>query len=949
MELAERRRELDLLTRLFAHCQQSRGQIALITGGVASGKTHLLNTFADQATDTNALLLTAIGSRDEQELQLGVVGQLLHGVTLPPVEDKLAELLNEHALAQASTDERTSRDIDVWFTHRLSTALLDLAHHRPVLICIDDLQFIDHASLQIMRHLFRRLRSARIMVLMTSSTRPRLAEMPLQTEFARLPFFSHVPLAPLSRVDVVEALSQQLDATTADRLSTTYHQLSGGNPLLLQALLEDHVTTSGLGGTEPVVGAAFARTVLMCLHRCEAPLLQVGRAISVLGEFSRPALIARLTEIQLAEVERALGELEASGLIADCTFRHPAAHSAVLQDITPQERISLHARTGELLFHEGAAPAAISEHLIAAGRVDGRWAVDLLRETAEQALMEDDPQLAMACLEVARDGTDDERERATITASLTQIEWRTRPGRANPRVAGLLDSLHKGHLSEERTLELVKYLLWQGMPAQAAETLRTLMESADPSFRAELQLTYRLLSISHPPFFPVDQLDSTTEQLAELVASTSKPWGQAAVALALVMSPGNGDDRLEAGVQAAVHLLQRTLLSDETIDALLTALLTLIYADKTNDALDHCNALIAEARSRQADAWEALLNNVRADIALRQGDPLTAAEHCRLALDKISFQGWGVGIGGLLAVQLRSATIMGDFDEAAKLVRRTMPDGMFQTWFGPQYLHARGHFFLATDRPYAALSDFQHCGALMTKWGIDNATVAPWRTDSAQVHLQLGKREQARKLAATQLELPGIGSRTRGISLRILAAASPFEERLALLSEAVEHLTACGDRIELANALVDVLNVHHVRGNHHEARRVARRALDMARGTHAVALYQNLLAGRAALALDADEVPVASEPTGVAALSRAEWRVAALASLGHTNRDIGHKLNVTVSTVEQHLTRVYRKLAINGRAELPMRLTMVGELTDIEAELVTQDRGRAGETLRSLA
>ncbi|MFI8831519.1 AAA family ATPase [Streptomyces afghaniensis] len=55
-------------------------------------------------------------------------------------------------------------------------------------------------------------------------------------------------------------------------------------------------------------------------------------------------------------------------------------------------------------------------------------------------------------------------------------------------------------------------------------------------------------------------------------------------------------------------------------------------------------------------------------------------------------------------------------------------------------------------------------------------------------------------------------------------------------------------------------------------------------------------------------------------LSRAEHRVAQLAREGLTNREISEQLGVTPSTVEQHLTRIYRKLGVRGRAELPVAL-----------------------------
>nr|WP_272917943.1 helix-turn-helix transcriptional regulator [Actinomadura rayongensis] len=60
-----------------------------------------------------------------------------------------------------------------------------------------------------------------------------------------------------------------------------------------------------------------------------------------------------------------------------------------------------------------------------------------------------------------------------------------------------------------------------------------------------------------------------------------------------------------------------------------------------------------------------------------------------------------------------------------------------------------------------------------------------------------------------------------------------------------------------------------------------------------------------------------SGPDGPEAeLTAAEQRVAALAADGWTNRQIAAKLYITVSTVEQHLTKIYRKLKVRGRPDL---------------------------------
>lgn len=89
---------------------------------------------------------------------------------------------------------------------------------------------------------------------------------------------------------------------------------------------------------------------------------------------------------------------------------------------------------------------------------------------------------------------------------------------------------------------------------------------------------------------------------------------------------------------------------------------------------------------------------------------------------------------------------------------------------------------------------------------------------------------------------------------------------------------------------------------------------------------------RAALSRGGAVLPVPRGPVGAPAavprlppgerlpLSEAEWRVARLAADGLTNRQIAARLYITVSTVEQHLTRVYRKLVVSRRIDLPRSL-----------------------------
>ncbi|NUT95097.1 MAG: helix-turn-helix transcriptional regulator, partial [Saccharothrix sp.] len=148
----------------------------------------------------------------------------------------------------------------------------------------------------------------------------------------------------------------------------------------------------------------------------------------------------------------------------------------------------------------------------------------------------------------------------------------------------------------------------------------------------------------------------------------------------------------------------------------------------------------------------------------------------------------------------------------------------------------------------------------------------------------------------------------------LLAATAPARDRVALLTEAREVLDACGAKLELARVLHDLAQAHQAEGDTERARIVERRAWQLARQCGA-----ELSPPRLVLAADT-RTP---DPAGV--LSDAELRVSALAARGLTNREIAERLYVTVSTVEQHLTKAYRKLNVTGRDALPPRLTPIAE------------------------
>jgi DNA-binding CsgD family transcriptional regulator len=105
---------------------------------------------------------------------------------------------------------------------------------------------------------------------------------------------------------------------------------------------------------------------------------------------------------------------------------------------------------------------------------------------------------------------------------------------------------------------------------------------------------------------------------------------------------------------------------------------------------------------------------------------------------------------------------------------------------------------------------------------------------------------------------------------------------------------------------------------------------------------------------ETDELPPSAERPqehagpgrSAAGLSDAELRVATLAARGDTNRQIAGKLFITISTVEQHLTRVYRKLEVRNRTDLAPRLRSGG--TGASGSTERRGNGTASDRLRAV-
>ncbi|WP_432973950.1 AAA family ATPase [Dactylosporangium sp. CA-233914] len=915
--------QLQLLREQFERCTQGRGGVVVVSGAPATGKTALLRAFGEDVAPA-AHVVTAIASRVEQALPMGVIDQLLAGVALPADRaDATDRLLFGGVLdAPQSGPPDGAPPVSPALLRGVHAAFRTLCAERPLVIVVDDLQFIDPPSLSCLLYLIRRARSQRILVLIGECTHNSRLRRLLQSEILHLPNVRQLRLGTLPAPGVTALLEQRMDAETAERLTAQCLAITGGNPLLLRALAEE-LPGDALTGDGPVPGETYRRAVAGCLLRAESSLLDIAHAVAVLGAATSVPLVGEVVAADHQSVITGIDILTESGLLDAGRFRHDAAEHAVLDGMPIELRTRLHRRAADILHAAGAPTPVVARHL-AAGRETGPvWACGVLLDGARLALLDGDSATAIGYLRLAHDGAEEPRQRAEITAALAEAQWRVNPSAAKRYLPQLCAAAHAGLLSAGEVTCLLAHLLWQGQYADALRILADLHSRPGVAIDLELLTKYSGtlapgLSIEAAPDRPEAPAGAAQPGRADpsgrRLGGRQGVWHRAVDVLSRVVLDGPDPGALSEA-QQVLHGVRPAV--DGVLPAVY-AVMALLYGDRPDLAADACDLLLKDDRVRGHPTWRAMIGVARAGVSTRLGDLPEAVERAAAALALLPVADWAAAAGAPLAVMIRANTGMGMIDAASLYLDHPVPDAVFATVFGLEYLSARGHLHLAAGRPGPALDDFRACGRLMQGWSLDRPDLVPWRTDAAEALLTIGEREEALALAEEQLALTGPATRTRGITLCTVAAAGPPQPGEALLREAIGLLGKSGDRLSLARAYADLGATYQELDQPGPARRAATSALRLANRCGARPLELRIAAmGPAGDRADPHPPGDTARPSGpLDRLTDAELRVAVLAAKGHTNLQIARRLFVTVSTVEQHLTRVYRKLQLGRRSQL---------------------------------
>jgi len=809
--------------------------------------------------------------------------------------------------------------------HGLYWLTAGIAQRAPLLLAVDDLHWADRPSLRFIAHLARRLEGLAVLLVLTvREPRAGTAQDKAQTSMlAAEPGVTVLRPAALGHAASAELVRAALGGTASGAFQAACHELTGGNPLLVRALL-DSLAGEGISGADPDVPHlrrltpdTVSRHVLLQLGRMPAAVLAAARAVAVLGTSATTARAARLAGLDGDSCAEAAGALIAERLIEGehtLRFVHPLVRSVVYQDLAAPVRQRWHEQAARMLDAEGAPSQEVTVHLLASAPAGDRWAVAKLREAAADARRRGAPDVAVLCLQRALGEPPPPAVRPEVLFDLGRLEAMPAPAAAAGHLGEALAGTAGWPERGEVALALAEALALGGRFGEAVNLLAaTAAEGGDERSREALQAA--LLNTARMDIGTRAATGPLLEQVQTRAARGDilVPQLHANLAIELAAAGNDRDGAVRNARQALTALPELMAVSTAALPETLSVLL---FADHSAEARGCAHRWLELAQEQGSEPAAATAAGFLSLLSLYRGEVSDA-----VAFGQQSIAGtpniWISTITSSFAV--RALVERGELDNALSVLADLgLAGDLPPTWPHNLVRHARGCLHQAAGDHAAAVADLLRAGELADQWGIPNPAILPWRSAAGLSLHALGDKQAAARLCAEEIRLArrwGAG-RALGIALHAAGVTAGGARGIGLLTEAVAALRPAPAPLELARALIDLGAAQRRAGARTTARQTLREGLDLAHAMGGLALADR---ARRELVI-AGGRPRRDAARGRDALTPGELRVAQLAAAGYTNRQIAQALFVTQRTVENHLTSTYAKLQITSRAALPAAL-----------------------------
>ena len=907
--LVGREAEREQLDRLLASLEAGAAA-ALICGAAGIGKTAVWRAAVGRAEEAGVHVLRSRCAEVEMPIAFGALADLFEAT-----RDEVAEGLSgpqRRALAVAfgRSDEEEPADWLV-LAGAVLASMRTLAGRGPLLLAIDDLQWLDPGSRRVLAWALRR--SGETPVGLLATLRDGRGERDPFALADTLPpgRFVTVDLGPLSAGALQHLIALRVGVHLPRPTLTRVQRASGGNPLFALEFARGLTTDRGGGRTAPLAVPASLEqligTRVAALPRRLRPLLELVAALE------RPTLplLERFLEGGAAEaLIEAAARAEALALNEDgvVRFTHPLLASAVYFAMTPPRRRALHRRLAELID----AVEERGRHAALGTATPDPAVATLLEEAAAAAAARGGLAAAAELADEAVRLTPTSDADARCRRVLTAAGWLVETGEfasARARLDSLLaGQLPAGSRSEALLLRAESELVDRGL-------LVALLREAQASAAEPRQRWRALLRLAHHGGWvsgDTDMAAGTARMALEVALELDEtPLVDAsAAALGFYQAARGRPDDVPVQVASGRGPGQLPRMQWWQVSPAVSLGCRLMWAGE----LDRARRLFEdEYQSHDAAGREAKAGFVRcwlSELEWRAGEWRAGETLAREATERLG------DVNPTAFPRALFAASTGRAEEATAIAKGVLAwSATNDERVAPPRLHwllgllelsggdaERAHVSLSTAHALIDAAGIREPGYLPLLPDLIESLVALNRLDEAD---DMVARLDARAAALGHRWALPAAQRSRA---QLLLARRDAAAAAALAGAAANGFAAIGYPLDRGRALLVAGNAQRRLGQ----RRQATQPL-----TEATQIFARLGAPLW-LRQAADELQRANPRPNRDRdrLTAAETRVATLVAAGRKNKEVAAELYTTVATVEAHLTRIYRKLGIRSRSEL---------------------------------
>lgn len=887
------------------------GGSVLLTGPAGIGKSTLLSALADDLTGHQVLRC----SLSETEGHLPFLGLI---DLLAETGDDLLNALPAHQRAALEsallrrTDPIGERDV-LGLRMAVLATFRALCAARPVLLVIDDVQWLDPSSAELLAFIARRASGLPLRALVGLRTcaadpdpgpQPRLCPPPVHT----------LAVPPMTVPELTRLLG---DLGLPRAVLAKVHRASGGNPffaLELGRALAEH--DGPLDPAAPLPVPDSLRSLM--LGRLKALSTGAQQTLLTACAVARPTL-ALLRGAGRPEAGADVAEARDAGIVMPgevVRFTHPLLSAVLYAEASEQDRLAAHAALADTVTD----PVERARHLALVTPGRNAEVAGTLSEAAAAARRRGARATAARLGLLAADRTPQAEAEAGLR--LTAAEDALASGEFAMARGIAEDVLACASLPADRVRAWVVLLDSSGQALAELDDVfpRALADARDdPALLAPLhyRLAWRAWLVKGSAAKARDEAAMAARLAAqagdrrtEVLALTKQAFaefstGRLDAEQTLVRAlAGPQDPGIRFDHNGPVYLRYRHHLLHDRLEEARAELRSLTYAVRQRGAVE--SLFMCLYGSSQVEIFRG-----RCDRALD-----LAYQCLRLSEDSELSQGpaW-------CAVAFAEAA-GGSLDRALAAAERGVvhseDDG--DLLFLPPALHAAGHIRLLRGDPAGAAESLRRVRRLETGQGLAEPAMRRWHADLAEALAASGAVDEAAELIeetrhdAVRLGRPSVLAGLDRAAALVTAARGDAATAADGLGRAVTALAALPYPLEEGRARLELGRLRVRLGDASAAR-------ESLRAAHRVFTRAKAAPWVAAVAAELDRLdvgvpPVIAEADPLRTLAGVERRVAVLVAEGATNREIAARLFVSVKTVEAALTRTYRKLGVRSRVDL---------------------------------